>query len=151
MLSSTDLKRFCRAVSCVLSSSHTNRHNQNHASRARYFASQWRDKLRQECRGRVEERRENRTGGSAEAFERTGSCSEVLQTAHRRSVPAVQGRTSRVCFLAFDKASYLHVSRGAIGMAAIGVALWKYVMRYAPHTPTYFNRDRFVLSNGMSF
>jgi dihydroxyacetone synthase len=42
------------------------------------------------------------------------------------------------------------VNRGAIGMAAIGVALWKYVMRYAPHTPTYFNRDRFVLSNGMS-
>ena len=33
-------------------------------------------------------------------------------------------------------------------MAAIGIALWKYVMRYAPHTPTYFNRDRFVLSNG---
>jgi dihydroxyacetone synthase len=33
-------------------------------------------------------------------------------------------------------------------MAAIGVALWKYVMRYAPHTPTYFDRDRFVLSNG---
>ncbi|RMJ22081.1 dihydroxy-acetone synthase [Aspergillus sp. HF37] len=37
---------------------------------------------------------------------------------------------------------------GAIGMAAIGVALWRYVMRYAPHTPEYFNRDRFVLSNG---
>ncbi|KAH9862416.1 hypothetical protein J1614_011071 [Plenodomus biglobosus] len=37
---------------------------------------------------------------------------------------------------------------GAIGMAAIGVALWKHVMRYAPHTPAYFNRDRFVLSNG---
>lgn len=33
-------------------------------------------------------------------------------------------------------------------MAAIGVALWKYVMRYAPHTPDYFNRDRFILSNG---
>ncbi|KAK8060749.1 hypothetical protein PG996_010679 [Apiospora saccharicola] len=33
---------------------------------------------------------------------------------------------------------------GAIGMAAIGVALWKYVMRYAPHTPSYFNRDRFL-------
>lgn len=33
-------------------------------------------------------------------------------------------------------------------MAAIGVALWRYVMRYAPHTPEYFNRDRFVLSNG---
>lgn len=37
---------------------------------------------------------------------------------------------------------------GAIGMAAIGVALWKYTMRYAPHTPDWFNRDRFVLSNG---
>ena len=35
-------------------------------------------------------------------------------------------------------------------MAAIGVALWKYTMRYAPHTPDYFNRDRFVLSNGLS-
>ena len=37
---------------------------------------------------------------------------------------------------------------GAIGMAAIGVSLWKYVMRYAPDSPTWFNRDRFVLSNG---
>ena len=37
---------------------------------------------------------------------------------------------------------------GAIGMAAIGVALWKYAMRYAPHSPDWFNRDRFVLSNG---
>lgn len=37
---------------------------------------------------------------------------------------------------------------GAIGMAAIGVALWKYVMVYAPQTPDFFNRDRFVLSNG---
>ncbi|KAK8165514.1 Transketolase, thiamine diphosphate binding domain-containing protein [Phyllosticta citrichinensis] len=37
---------------------------------------------------------------------------------------------------------------GAIGMAAIGIALWKYAMHYAPHTPDYFNRDRFVLSNG---
>ncbi|BCS27968.1 transketolase family protein [Aspergillus puulaauensis] len=37
---------------------------------------------------------------------------------------------------------------GAIGMAAIGVALWRYSMRYAPHTPDFFNRDRFVLSNG---
>ena len=38
---------------------------------------------------------------------------------------------------------------GAIGMAAIGVALWKYVMKYAPHQPDWFNRDRFVLSNGL--
>ncbi|KAE9987409.1 hypothetical protein EG328_002765 [Venturia inaequalis] len=36
----------------------------------------------------------------------------------------------------------------AMGMAAIGVALWKYVMRYSPENPTWFNRDRFVLSNG---
>ncbi|KAJ5682122.1 uncharacterized protein N7477_002062 [Penicillium maclennaniae] len=39
-------------------------------------------------------------------------------------------------------------SGGAVGMAAIGVFLWKYVMRYAPHTPDFFNRHRFVLSNG---
>jgi dihydroxyacetone synthase len=37
---------------------------------------------------------------------------------------------------------------GAIGMAAIGIALWKYSMRYAPLHPDFFNRDRFVLSNG---
>jgi len=37
---------------------------------------------------------------------------------------------------------------GAIGMAAIGVALWKYVMSYAPSQPDFFNRDRFILSNG---
>jgi dihydroxyacetone synthase len=35
-----------------------------------------------------------------------------------------------------------------MGMAAIGVALWKYVMKYSPSNPNYFNRDRFVLSNG---
>ena len=39
---------------------------------------------------------------------------------------------------------------GAMGMAAIGVALFKYVMKYAPHQPTWFNRDRFLLSNGES-
>lgn len=37
---------------------------------------------------------------------------------------------------------------GAMGMAAIGLALWKYVMAYAPNDPLFFNRDRFVLSNG---
>jgi dihydroxyacetone synthase len=36
----------------------------------------------------------------------------------------------------------------AMGMAAIGVALWKYTMRYSPENPNFFNRDRFVLSNG---
>jgi len=38
----------------------------------------------------------------------------------------------------------------AIGMAAIGVALWKYAMRYNPNDPAWFDRDRFVLSNGTS-
>ncbi|KAF9729456.1 Dihydroxyacetone synthase 1 [Paraphaeosphaeria minitans] len=37
---------------------------------------------------------------------------------------------------------------GAIGMAAFGVALWNYTMRYAPHSPDWFNRDRFIFSNG---
>lgn len=36
----------------------------------------------------------------------------------------------------------------AIGMAAIGVALWKHTMRYNPSDPEWFDRDRFVLSNG---
>ena len=33
-------------------------------------------------------------------------------------------------------------------MAAIGVALWKYTMRHVPHSPDFFNHDRFILSNG---
>ncbi|KAJ2897136.1 hypothetical protein MKZ38_004954 [Zalerion maritima] len=37
---------------------------------------------------------------------------------------------------------------GAMGMAAIGVALWKYTMLYSPRNPDFFDRDRFVLSNG---
>lgn len=40
------------------------------------------------------------------------------------------------------------IYRSAMGMAAIGVALWKYVVRYSPENPNFFNRDRFVLSNG---
>ncbi|EEU34004.1 uncharacterized protein NECHADRAFT_49818 [Fusarium vanettenii 77-13-4] len=36
----------------------------------------------------------------------------------------------------------------AMGMAAIGIALYKYAMRYSPNNCEYFNRDRFVLSNG---
>ncbi|OJJ33568.1 hypothetical protein ASPWEDRAFT_160426 [Aspergillus wentii DTO 134E9] len=35
-----------------------------------------------------------------------------------------------------------------MGMAAIGIALYKYVMKYSPHNCDYFNRDRLVLSNG---
>jgi dihydroxyacetone synthase len=37
-----------------------------------------------------------------------------------------------------------------MGMAAIGISLWKYVMKYSPKNPSFFNRDRFVLSNGRS-
>lgn len=36
----------------------------------------------------------------------------------------------------------------AIGMSAIGVALYKYIMRYNPADASWFDRDRFVLSNG---
>lgn len=38
----------------------------------------------------------------------------------------------------------------AIGMAAIGIALYKYTMRYNPSDPDWFDRDRLVLSNGMN-
>ena len=38
----------------------------------------------------------------------------------------------------------------AIGMSAIGVALYKHVMRYNPMDSEWFDRDRFVLSNGES-
>lgn len=40
--------------------------------------------------------------------------------------------------------------RSPMGMAAIGIALYKYVMKYSPKNCNYFNRDRFVLSNGTS-
>ncbi|KAJ9658235.1 hypothetical protein H2198_003808 [Neophaeococcomyces mojaviensis] len=36
----------------------------------------------------------------------------------------------------------------AMGMAALGIALYKYTMRYSPLNPSFFNRDRLVLSNG---
>lgn len=39
----------------------------------------------------------------------------------------------------------------ALGMAAIGVALWKHTMRYNPADPEWFDRDRFVLSTHDSF
>ena len=35
-----------------------------------------------------------------------------------------------------------------MGMADIAVALWKYNLKHNPQNPTWFNRDRFVLSNG---
>lgn len=48
----------------------------------------------------------------------------------------------------FDEKFAANFSRGAMSMAAIGVSLWKYAMKYSPGNPLYFNRDRFVLSNG---
>lgn len=36
----------------------------------------------------------------------------------------------------------------ALGMAEIGYYLYRHVMRYNPRNPTWFNRDRFVLSAG---
>ncbi|CAI6093720.1 unnamed protein product [Clonostachys chloroleuca] len=36
----------------------------------------------------------------------------------------------------------------AMGMAAIGLSLWRYTMKFSPTNPSFFNRDRFVLSNG---
>ena len=35
-----------------------------------------------------------------------------------------------------------------MGMADIAVALWKYNLKHNPSNPHWFNRDRFVLSNG---
>ena len=35
-----------------------------------------------------------------------------------------------------------------MGMAEIAVALWKRHLRHNPSNPAWFNRDRFVLSNG---
>ena len=35
-----------------------------------------------------------------------------------------------------------------MGAAAIGIALWRYHMRYNPLNPDWFGRDRFVLSAG---
>ena len=37
---------------------------------------------------------------------------------------------------------------GAMSMAAIGLSLWRYTMNYSPSYPSWFPRDRFVLSNG---
>jgi transketolase len=35
-----------------------------------------------------------------------------------------------------------------MGMADIAVALWKYKLKHNPQNPHWFNRDRFILSNG---
>ena len=69
-----------------------------------------------------------------------------------RLMRAVQRWSPWVSFVSYRLVSNLLTnSSGAMGMAAIGVSLWKYVMKYAPTDPSYFNRDRFVLSNGILF
>ncbi|MDO9360369.1 MAG: transketolase, partial [Polaromonas sp.] len=35
-----------------------------------------------------------------------------------------------------------------MGMADMAVALWGRHLKHSPHNPNWFNRDRFVLSNG---
>lgn len=35
-----------------------------------------------------------------------------------------------------------------LGMAEVGYVLWRYVMKFNPKNPNWFNRDRFVLSAG---
>ena len=35
-----------------------------------------------------------------------------------------------------------------MGMAEIAVALWKHNLKHNPKNPNWFNRDRFILSNG---
>ncbi|KAI0427897.1 Transketolase, thiamine diphosphate binding domain-containing protein [Xylaria sp. FL1042] len=36
----------------------------------------------------------------------------------------------------------------ALGMAALGTALWRHKLRFDPSCPDWFDRDRFVMSNG---
>lgn len=61
----------------------------------------------------------------------------------------IQGMLHSLLIMPSSAHSLIGVSlSGAMGMAAIGVALWKYVMKYSPTNPSFFNRDRFVLSNG---
>lgn len=79
-----------------------------------------------------------------------------LKASHNPSAPQHTSRTSLALVLQSFRLLIADLCQqysmghpgAAIGMAAIGVALWKYSMRYAPHSPGWFNRDRFVLSNG---
>ena len=76
------------------------------------------------------------------------SYSNGIQTPHHGDEFAVRSLRN----LIFDICNQNGGGHGgsAIGMAAIGTALFKYVMRYNPSNPDWFDRDRFVLSNGMS-
>lgn len=78
---------------------------------------------------------------------------EVLTNGHEQVAELARGDEAAVLAvhnLVFDICTQNGGGHGgsALGMAAIGVALWKYVMRYNPADPEWFDRDRFVLSNG---
>lgn len=75
-----------------------------------------------------------------------GSHTQVLKEGLSQDDHAVLGLRN----LIFDICNQNGGGHGgsAIGMAAIGVALYKYTMRYNPSNPSWFDRDRFVLSNG---
>ena len=52
-----------------------------------------------------------------------------------------------LCVDAISKANSGHPG-APLGMAEMATVLWREFLRYDPKTPNWFNRDRFVLSNG---
>ncbi|KAI9695468.1 MAG: hypothetical protein M1836_006456 [Candelina mexicana] len=63
--------------------------------------------------------------------------------ADTRSVNTIRG-------LVLDCCQQWNIGHGgsALGMAAIATALWRHHLRLDPSTPDWFDRDRFVMSNG---
>ncbi|KAI0395803.1 Transketolase, thiamine diphosphate binding domain-containing protein [Xylariaceae sp. FL0594] len=61
----------------------------------------------------------------------------------RKTVQCVRG-------LVLDCCQQWGIGHGgsALGMAAIGTALWRHKLRFDPSCPDWFDRDRFVMSNG---
>ena len=61
-----------------------------------------------------------------------------------------QGLANAIRFLSIDAVEAAKSGHPGMpmGMADIAVALWKYNLKHNPQNPTWFNRDRFVLSNG---
>ena len=81
--------------------------------------------------------------GTAETFVSTGWPAFPQPDTARRMANAV-----RVLAMdAIDKAKSGHPGM-PMGMADIAVALWSAHLKHSPADPTWFDRDRFVLSNG---
>ncbi|KAL6922568.1 hypothetical protein FSST1_006594 [Fusarium sambucinum] len=68
---------------------------------------------------------------------------ELMMGQDQAAVPAIRNLVLDIC--AQNGGGH---GGSALEMAAIGVALWKYVMRYNPADPGWIDRDRFVLSYG---